>query len=112
MFDNWFFYFRDDSTGYQIHTKNEDTIMYAYQYIYYPEGDSLYINFETDSVVEDYHATIHELNSENFVFSDEYRSHHFEKLYMAKIYENRGVIHVNPKKVMKKERGPLIPIDK
>lgn len=111
-FDNWFFYFMDDSTGYQLHTKNGDTITYAYNYIYYPLGDSLYINFETDTtIVEDYHAVIHELNQDNFIFSDEYRPHQFEKLYMANISIHKGPIKINPKNIRKKEKGPLIQVE-
>lgn len=112
-FDNWFFYFKADSTGYQYHTKNGDTTAFAYTYIYYPLGDSLYINFITDTtVVEDYHATIYELNQQNFVFSDEYLPHQFEKLYMANISTRKTDLNISPDKLKKKITGPLIPVDK
>lgn len=112
-FDNWFFYFMADSTGYQLHTKNGDTVAYAYTYIYYPLGDSLYINFVTDTTVtEDYHAVIHELNHDNFVFSDEYRSKQYEKLFMANISTKRGPIKVSPDKIRKKEKGPMIEVER
>ena len=111
-FDNWFFYFMADSTGYQYHTKNGDTIIYSYRYIYYPLGDSLYINFQTDTTeVEDYHAVIHELNQQNFVFSDEFYSHRFEKLYMANISVKKESIKMNPAKLRKKGKGPLIQVE-
>ena len=111
-FDNWFFYFMEDSTGYQLHTKHGDTILYAYTYIYYPQGDSLYINFETDSLVtEDYHAVIHEVNQEHFVFSDEHHPHQFEKLYMANLSTDRTPITFNRDKIRKKQRGPLIQME-
>lgn len=110
-FDNWFFYFMADSTGYQLHTKNGDTTAFAYSYIYYPLGDSLYINFVTDSTeVEDYHATILELNQQNFVFFDEFLPHQFEKLYMANI-STRSPFTVSPNKIKKRKGGPLIPIE-
>ena len=111
-FDNWFFYFLDDSTGYQIHTKDRDTVIYLYDYIYYPLGDSLYINFQTDTIeVEDYHATINLLNIDRFQFSDEFYPHRFENLYLANISEHKNQLYINPKKVMKKEKGPLIIVE-
>lgn len=111
-FDNWFFYFTNDNTGYQFHTKNGDTTIYSYEYIYYPLGDSLYINFMTDTVVqEDYHAVIHELNQERFVFSDEHHPHQFEKLFLANLSTRKTPLYINPDKVRKKEHGPLIQIE-
>lgn len=112
-YDNWFFYFMEDSTGYQIHTKGGDTIYYAYDYIYYPLGDSLYINFQVDTnVVEDYHATIRHLTNDRFQFIDEFYPHRFEMLYMARVSDERKNIQVNPKKVMKKEHGPIITVER
>lgn len=111
-YDNWFFYFLDDSTGYQVHTKAGDTIIYVYDYIYYPLGDSLYINFETlNEEVEDYHATINLLNTDRFQFSDEFYPHRFEHLYLANISDKKDKFYINPKKVMKKEKGPLIKVE-
>ena len=111
-FDNWFFYFQDDSTGYQIHTKAGDTINYIFDYIYYPFGDSLYINFRTeDEDVEDYHATINLLNIDRFQFSDEFYPHRFEHLYLANVSYHKNKLYINPKKVMKKEKGPLIKVE-
>lgn len=109
-FENWFFYFVEDSTGYQIRTFEGDTIYYAYNYVYYPEGDSIYITFETtiDSV-ENYHAVIHELNQSVFSFSDAYRPHQFEKLNLVNVTgtEKRGLT-LKPKKTEYKPSGPLI----
>lgn len=112
-YENWFFYFFNDSTGYQLHTKDYDTIIYPYDYIFYPDGDSLYINFETlsDTVVEDYHVTIRQLTGQNLVLFDEYRWHQFEKLALANVSRDRGTIHINPKKIKQKPHGPLIPVD-
>jgi len=114
-YDNWFFYFLDDNTGYQMHTKNYDTVYYAYDYVYYPFGDSLYIRFESDSTtteIEDYHATIHNLTQDRFQFSDEFSPHQFENLFLANVTRQRGEFKINPKKVMKKERGPIIQVEK
>ena len=112
-YDNWFFYFMEDSTGYQIHTKHGDTIYYAYDYIYYPLGDSLYINFRVDTnVVEDYHATIRLLTTDRFQFSDEFYPHRFEKLYLARVSDERKSLNINPKKVLKKEHGPIITVER
>ena len=111
-YDNWFFYFKDDSTGYQIHSKHGDTVYYAYDYIYYPLGDSLYINFQVDTnVVEDYHATIRLLTDDRFQFSDEFFPHRFEKLYLAKVSDERKSIQIHPEKIMKKGHGPIIEME-
>ena len=111
-FDNWFLYFKDENEGYQYHTKNGDTTIYRYEYTYYPLGDSLYINFETDSTeVEDYHAIIHELSNRDFIFSDEYHPHQFEKLFMANVSTSKVHLNINPTKFKKKQRGPLIQIE-
>ena len=107
-YDNWYFYFLDDSTGYQVRARHGDTIYYAYDYIYYPFSDSLYINYKTDdSIVEDYHATIHLLTEQRFQFSDEFKPHRFENLFLANV-SSRAKLRIDPAKVMKKERGPII----
>lgn len=112
-YDNWFMYFMEDNKGYQAHTKNGDTVYYAYDYVYYPLGDSLYINFQVDTnVVEDYHATIRLLTEDRFEFSDEFTPHRFEKLYLANLSDKRGLFNINPAKVMKKEHGPLIQVER
>ena len=110
--ENWFWYFFEDTISYQIHTVNYDTVYYPFEYIYYPEGDSIYINFLTvDETVEDYHATIHQLDHEYFTFSDAYRPHQFEKITTVNVTEKgRSEIKINPKKVKSKPAGPLIPI--
>lgn len=114
-YTNWYLYFANDSIGYQIRTKDGDTIYYPYDYIYYAEGDSLYINFETvsDTVVEDYHCKIYQLDDEMFVFSNEYRPHHFEKLYNYNVTatKDRFNPNPNPKKIQAKTRGPMIQIE-
>ena len=113
-FDNWFLYFTNDSIGYQIHTKEGDTVYYAYDYIYYPEGDSLYINYETvTDTVEDYHCHIYQLDNELFVFSNEYRRHHFEKLTNYNMSDTKIRLnpHPDPKQIRIKPRGPMIQIE-
>ena len=108
--ENWFFYFMDNATGYQIRIQGNDTILYEYEYVYYPEGDSLYILFHTiETTVEDYHATIHELNNERFSFSDEWGWHEYEKLNLVNVSRGeRSEIRINPKRISKKPGGPLI----
>lgn len=111
---NWYLYFVNDSIGYQIRTKDGDTIYYPYEYIYYPDGDSLYINFETiTDTVEDYHCNIYQLDDEMFVFSNEYRRHYFEKLYNYNVTATKACLNPNPdpKKVMAKPRGPMVQIE-
>ena len=108
---NWFFYFLEDYTGYQIRTYREDTIYYPYDYVYYPDGDSLYICFHTvDDSIEDYHATVEELNQDRFVISDEFRPHQFEKIYTVNVSHRKGEFKINPKKIAKKPAGPLIQV--
>lgn len=109
---NWFFYFLDDSTGYQVNSYKFDTVNYQFDYIFYPERDSLYIHFLTEAdVVEDYHVTVHELNTTHFVFGDEYVTHRFEKIYTTNISGTRNQFYINPKKTAKKKpTGSLIPM--
>ena len=113
-FENWFFYFLDDSTGYQVRTYNGDTIYYPYKFTYYPDVDSLFISFENaeDSTArEDYRTIIHQLNNEFFVFSHAYRPHQFEKITTANVTGGqRESFKVNPKKIQAKPKGPLIPV--
>lgn len=111
---NWYLYFTNDSIGYQIHTKAGDTVYYAYDYIYYPDGDSLYINYETLSdTVEDYHCHIYQLDNEMFVFSNEYKWHQFEKLTNYNLSDTKIRLnpHPNPKQIRIKPRGPMIQIE-
>lgn len=109
-FENWFFYFVEDSVGYEIKTFEGDTIYYPYQYAYYPEGDSLYIVFQTVvDTVESYHAVIHQLNGTDFSFSDQYLPHQFEKLNLVNVTgDRRNAISDHPKKTAVKPKGPLI----
>lgn len=111
-FENWFFYFLNDGTGYEIRTHNNDTIYYPYNYQYYPEGDSLFISFQLadDSLTEDYHAIIYELNQERFVFLNEYRPHQFEKINTVNVSTNKREIKINPKKIASKPKGALIQV--
>ena len=107
--ENWFFYFNENNTGYQYHTFQGDTVVYAYRYQYYPEGDSLIIFENENDSVEDYHATIHELTKNNFSFSDEYRPHQFEKLNLVNVTASkRTEPSLHPKKLAKKPTGALI----
>lgn len=107
--ENWFFYFLNDSTGYQVCTHWLDTSYFEYNYLFYPEGDSLYIDFVTlDDSREDYHVTIHELNTNRFVFGDEYSPNRFEKIYTAIVPTKREFFRIDPKKVRPKPAGPLI----
>ncbi len=112
-YENWFFYFFNNNRGYQLHTHDYDTVIYQYDYVYYPDGDSLYINFDTysDSLVEDYHVVVQQLDSERLLLRNEYRPHQFEKLTMANVSSSKRGIYINPKKIKPKPRGPLIPID-
>lgn len=109
-FENWFFYFLEDSTGYQIHTYQGDTVSYLYHYVYYPDVDSLNIVFETtNDSIEDYHTVIQELNYSNFSFSDAYRPHQFEKLNLVNVTgEERGEVKINKKNIALKPKGPII----
>lgn len=111
-FENWYFYFYDDHTGYQVHTQQGDTIYHPYEYQYYPDGDSLYIAFENiNSTQEDYHAIIHELTQSNFSFSDAYDWHEFEKLNLVNVSTSkRKALQVNKKKIAPKPSGPLIQV--
>lgn len=113
-YENWFLFFTDDKTGYQMHTKQGDTVYYSYDYRYYPDGDSLYINFETsDGSVEDYHCLIYQVDDEMFVFSNEWWPHRFEKLTNYNVTYNKSRIgfHPDPNKVMNKPKGPFIQIE-
>ena len=108
-----FFYFMEDSTGYQWRAKNYDTVYYAFNYLFYPLEDSLYINYETDSsgVVEDYHTIIEQLDNEAFIFQNEYREHRFERLTMANVSAHEKRPFIKPDKVMKKPSGPIIQVE-
>ena len=111
-YENWFFYFLNDGTGYEIRSYHYDTIYYPYQYMYYPDCDSLFISFQTvdDSLTEDYRAVIYELNQERFVFLNEYRNHQFEKINTVNVSNSKREIKINPKKVVRKPAGPLIQV--
>ena len=113
-YEHWFFYFLNDSTGYQVRTYNGDTIIYPYNFTFYPDVDSLFISFEVvgDTLVrEDYRTIIHQLNNEFFVFSHAYRPHQFEKITTANVTGSRKEdFKVNPKKIQSKPKGPLIPV--
>ena len=113
-YDQWFFYFFEDNTGYEIHVYIDDTIYYPFQFSYEPDFDSLNISFSmvNDSVVmENYHTVVHQLDNEYFVFSHAYRPHQFEKVTAVNVTgdEKRG-FRINPKKIRPKPQGPLIPV--
>lgn len=112
QYENWFFYFLNDGTGYEIRAHNYDTVYYPYNYQYYPENDSLYISFqlEDDSITEDYRAIIYEVNEERFVFLNEYRAHQFEKINTVNVSTSKSDIKINPKKVKPKPAGPIIQV--
>lgn len=113
-FEHWFFYFIDNSTGYQVRTYQGDTIYYPYTFTFYPDVDSLDISFEVigdSTIMEDYHTIIHQLNNEFFVFSHAYRPHQFEKVTTANVTgDSKEVFRVNPKNIRTKPKGPLIPV--
>lgn len=110
--ENWFWYFIEDDISYQIHTKDFDTVYYPFEYTYYPDGDSIYINYVTvDETVEDYHATFNRLDDQYFVLVNEYRPHQFERITSANVTGNsRRELRINPKKVKSKPAGPLITV--
>lgn len=112
-YDNWFFYFLEDSTGYQWKVRNYDTVFFGFNYIFYPLEDSLYINYVMDStgVVEDYHTIVEQLDIETFIFQNEYREHRFERLTMANVSPHKQKPFVRPTKVMKKPEGPIIQVE-
>lgn len=109
-YENWFFYFKEDNSGYQYHTYQGDTIVYFFEYYYYPKGDSLNIIFQTENdSVENYHATINELTESVFSFTNPYRPHQYERLNMVNATGNtRAKPNLNPKKIAKKPAGALI----
>lgn len=108
---NWYFFFMEDGTGYEIRAYQGDTLYYPYQFSYYPERDSLFISFETTmDTVESYNAIVHELNQERFTFSNEYRPHQFEMIYTVNVTGTRNQLKLNPKKVARKPDGPLIQV--
>lgn len=114
---NWYLYFADDTLGYEVHiyptnlNGERDTVYHEFEYVYYPLGDSLLISFETvsDSLVEDYHATINELNKDYFNFTNEYLWHRFERLDMVNLSRSRATFDIKPEKIKPKPAGtPLI----
>ena len=110
IYENWFFYFTD-TIGYLIYRVQGDTTYYPYHYNYYPNNDSLYLSFVTQSdVVEDYYAHVFELTQDHFTFSNEYRHHQFEKLYTVNVSDDKkSPLKINPKNIKTKPHGPLIP---
>lgn len=112
-FENWFFYFVEDSTGYLIRTFEGDTITYPYDFVYYPDYDSLNITFATtNDSIENYHTVIHELTNSVFTFSDAYRPHQFEKLYLVNVTgDERGRLKINKKHTALKPAGPIIQLE-
>jgi hypothetical protein len=107
---DWFFYFAD-TIGYLIQTYQGDTLYSPYHYVYYPQNDSLYLNFETlTDTIEDYYARIHELTSERFTLSNEYAHNRFEKLYTVNVTVSKQDFKINPAKIVKKSHGPIITI--
>ena len=112
-FEQWFFYFFEDQTGYEIHVYDNDTIYYPYQFQYEPDYDSLFIRFEalSDTIVEDYHTVIQQLDNEYLVFHHAYRPHQFEKVTLVNVTgDSKKPFRINPKKIQQKPRGPFIPV--
>ena len=114
---NWYLYFVDDTMGYEVHIYPQkldgerDTIFHEFEYVYYPLGDSLLISFETvsDTLVEEYHANINELNNDYFNFTNEYLWHRFEQLDMVNLNQRKTVFNIRPEKIKRKPAGrPLI----
>lgn len=115
--ENWLWYFFEDNVGYEIHTDNYDTIYYHFEYTYKFKNNSLYVKFETtDGSTEEYHATIDQIDDNNFIWTNEYRSHSFEKVTTENVTgsgsKRGGAFRVNPKKVSLKPAGPMIPFVK
>lgn len=114
-YEQWFFYFRDDNSGYQVHIFNNDTVFYPYQFVYEPDYDSLLITFDlvSDSLPqENYHTVVHQLDNEYLVFSHAYRPHQFEKITAVNVTGNRNKpFRVNPNKIGRKPKGPIIPVN-
>lgn len=112
--ENNYFYFLEDGTGYQVYArKTMDTIVYQFDYTLYPNGDSLYINYwmADETLVEDYHVVIQELNADRFVFTNEYLHHQFEKLTLVDVSNFKGSLKINPKHIQPKTHGPMISIE-
>lgn len=112
-YEHWFFYFTNEHDGYQVRTYDGDTTNYPFSFTYYPDVDSLDISFEVegDTLVEDYHTIVHQLDNEFFVFSHAYRPHQYEKITTANVTgEEKAIFKINPKKNQAKPRGPLIPV--
>lgn len=112
-FENWFFYFVEDSTGYLVHTYQGDTITYPYDFVYFPAYDSLNITFATtNDSIENYHTVIHELTHSVFTFSDAYRPHQYEKLHLVNVTgDERGSLKINTKHTALKPAGPIIQLE-
>ena len=113
--ENWLWYFFEDYTGYEIHTEDYDTIYYHFEYSYKYKDNSLYVKYETiDGSTEDYHAVIKQLDDNLFIWTNEYRSHSFEKVTTENVtgHQRGGEFKVHPKKVSYKPVGPMIPITK
>ena len=112
--ENWLYYFIENSTSYLIHTKNFDTVYYPFEYVYYPKGDSIYIEFKTvNDSVEDYHADVEKLTEQYLTLCHEYRPHQFERVSTTNVSNSgtrRSEFKFNPKNIKKKPAGLLIPI--
>lgn len=110
--ENWFWYFYADTLSYLIHTKDYDTVYYPFEYKCKPELDQFYVNFvTTDSTMEDYNASINQLDDNYFIFTNEYRPHHFEKNTLTDVTGgSKSTFTINPKKVKLKPAGPMIPV--
>ncbi len=112
--ENWLWYFIANDTSYLIHTKDFDTIYYAFAYTYIRKN-TFDVSFETTGdTIEEYHATIEQLDDNNFIFSHEYRWHSFERVTTENVTGNSkrgGAMKINPKNIQRKPSGPLIQVE-
>ena len=110
--ENWLWYFMEDNVGYEVHTKDYDTIYYRFEYSYRYRDNSLFVSFESvDGSTEEYRASIVHLDDLNFIWQHEYRSHSFEKVTTENVTgdsKRGGVFNLNPKNVKRKPSGPMI----
>ena len=113
--ENWLWYFFKDNTGYEIHTQDYDTLYYHFEYSYSYKDNSILIKFETnDGSTEEYTTNIEQIDDKNFIWSNEYRPHQFERVSTVNVTSDskrRNVFKPNAKNTSYKPAGPMIPIN-
>lgn len=112
--ENWLWYFFKDNTGYEIHTQDFDTLYYHFEYSYSYSKNSIFVKYETsDGSSEEYTAVIEQIDDQNFIWSNEYRPHQFERVSTVNVTgdsKREGAFKANPKHIGYKPTGPMIPI--